>query len=215
MKQFLNNIYIISIFIILSCSKNSSPLILVENNDINEDEIRSMSWDTQSWMMNGTSYKMEIENDGNSELSIRFPFEMDADEKNSFQKLNWEIYEEYRNSNILSTTITIKKYYNTSTAINMFNTLISEGILDLKPIEANYCDGAGTVVGIKTFYLFREVTIAHLAYDENSKQYAIFNKCRNIINVDEIYKYIQDNVYPIFREQNELSPNPSIVRTVP
>ena len=215
MIKIINKVIVLCVFIMLSCTKNSSPLILVQENDINEDEIRSISWDTQSWMTNGTSYKMTIDNDGDSELSIRFCFKMNDDEKNVFRNLNWEINEEYHNSYISSTTMTLRNYYSKSTAITIYNSLLSFGILDLEPIEANYCDGAGTVIGIKTYYLFKEVTIAHLAYDEKSKQYAIFNKCRNIINVDEIYQYITNNVYPTFREKTELSPNPSIVRTVP
>jgi hypothetical protein len=185
---------------LVSCAKNPSPLVTIEEKEILEEEVQSISWDTQSWMGDGSSYKIRVDRDGYSELSVHIHGRIEEDDKTALNNLNWEIEEELRNSRVSTTVLTLRNYYHESAGMDIFNGLLSAKILDLEPLPADYCDGAGTVVGIRTSYYYQETTIAHLAFDEASGQYAIFNQCANWFDLEEIYRFISNNVYPLLRE---------------
>jgi hypothetical protein len=174
-------IHIIFIFCVLFSVSSCSVLLA---QDFEKDKISYISWEEQSWKTGGSSEKLEVTKDGYNYYSCKYPKALPDYDEAKLTKVGWEI-----RNDIESGREYIYLFILSSEETKIiFNELLDAGITKLNPIEANYCDGGGVVIGLKSGYISIEKTIAYLAYKEDSEEYKIFKKCKSIVNIERFRK---------------------------
>jgi len=139
-------------------------------------DIEMIFLEYQSWGFFGEGSRLTVWRDGRSEITVY----RGLSPRTGKPKPGWTVSPDDAGG----TTLRKVNPYPKSKAKEMFNAALAAGILELKPFQASYTDGGGTVVGIQFDGYLRRITIP-MFMDEDvaamPANYARYNAVEKIL----------------------------------